>query len=145
MEINVNITGVEQNVFSRFVDYTKETKWEELISTVEMGVKKLVKSPENRIFDAYERGVELLYMGYKYKLKLYDKDLIGSILGPSFLKFMELAGVNKIILLAREVGSIKTPSQRRHIFSAMCCSFDNSHVENVFLASSAHACAKESK
>lgn len=35
------IAGVEENVHSRFVDYTKATPWEHLISDIERGIKSL--------------------------------------------------------------------------------------------------------
>ena len=35
------VAGVEENVNSRFIDYTKATPWEHLISDIERGIKAL--------------------------------------------------------------------------------------------------------
>ena len=77
---SVNVTGVEVNENSRFVDYTIATSWEQVIADIENFAKKIMKEDHNAFGNTYSQApiaspVEIKYEG-NFRLKIMSISML---------------------------------------------------------------------
>jgi len=162
------VAGVEENVNSRFIDYSIATPWEDLIASIERVLrswKPYVSMSSTKAQQLESRpsfSVNIDYNGTKMKLdfmdgcKTYCSDDTGhskkhySLQNKVYHYFYSEEiplwfGLRKYVLLTRYNGSILGESERRLMFSALIGALDASQVQiPAFVSASPSTSTKQS-
>lgn len=133
----MEISGVEENVNSRFIDYTKATPWEYLIADLEKGIRTFL-SLKNDIdgIQSTVNEIEIEYLGKRYLLS-YE-----SVITRSKYAFLDKIGLGlwfdipNYISFNRVKETLSDVSERRVLLSALISALDSSRCQvPVFLTS----------
>lgn len=140
----MDVTGVEENVNSRFIDYTKATPWEYLVADIEKQIRTWVgnlkeeeessKAHQSPREECHEMEIEYLEKKYLLSFELHE-----NLFTSSFINQVEISlwfDIPKYLVLNRMKETLSDVSERRVLFSALISALDSSRCQiPVFLTS----------
>jgi hypothetical protein len=145
ISLKMDVTGVEENVNSRFIDYTKATPWEYLVADIEKNIRTWIISKkdsnqENESKNPYHidecHEIEIEYLDKKY---LLSYEIHENLSTHSFVDKVGISlwfGIPRYLVFNRVEETLSDVSERRVLFSALISALDSSRCQiPVFLTS----------
>jgi hypothetical protein len=139
--LKMDVSGVEENVNSRFIDYTKATPWEYLVADIEKNIRTWIMSKKenesnnpDHMDESHEVEIEYLDKKYLLSYEIHEH--------RSTHSFVEKVGISlwfdipRYLVFNRVEETLSDVSERRVLFSALISALDSSRCQiPVFLTS----------